>query len=116
MSWFHEEITGEPIKAPLLTDLTPRFVHSIEPETGAFAAELGDNAGWITRRPRSNQPWKTKTHGYQIGWSTEDFDWVCEIRRGTLDAAGIESLQHQLHPGRPVVGTPELVFAGTDGY
>ncbi len=114
--WFRDEITAESIAVPLLTDLTPRVVHSIEPETGAFAAELGDNAGWITRRPRSNLPWKTKTYGYQIGWSTEYFDWACQIHRGTLDAAGIESLQQQLHPGQPVVGTPELVFAGTDGY
>ncbi|MFE4502458.1 hypothetical protein ACFRFQ_21625 [Rhodococcus sp. NPDC056743] len=116
MSWFREEITAEPIRVPLLTDLTPRFVHSIEPESGAFAAELGDKAGWIARRPRSSEPWKTQTYEYQIAWSTEDFDWVCQIHRGTLDAAGIESLQHQLHPGLSVVGTPELVFAGTDGY
>ena len=116
MSWFHQEITAESITVPILTDLTPRCVHSIEPESGAFAAELDDKAGWITRRPRSNQPWKTKTYEYQIVWSTEDFDWVCQIHRGTLDTAGIESLQHQLHPGLAVVGTHELVFAGTGGY
>lgn len=115
MSWFHEEITAEPITVPMLTDLTPRFVHSIEPETGTFAAELGEKAGWIARRPRSNQPWKAKTYEYQIAWSTEDFDWVCQIHHGTLDTAGIESLQQQLHPGLSVVGTPELVFGGSNG-
>lgn len=117
MHWFREEVTGEPLQAPVLTDFTPRFVHSIEPESsGAFSAELGDGAGWLVRRPRSNQPWKTKTSGYQIAWSTEDFDWVCQIHRGTLNDAGISALQQQLHPGEPIVGTPDLVFEDSDGY
>ncbi len=32
-----------------------------------------------------------------------------------LDDAALASLQQQLHPHEPVVGTPRLVFGGSDG-
>lgn len=115
MHWFHEEITTEPITAPVLTDFTPRVVDITDPRSGAFSAELGDRAGWLIRRPRSSQVWAAKTHGHQIAWSTAGFDWACQIHRGTLDEDGIASLQRQLHPGEPVVGMPQLVFGGSDG-
>ncbi|MFZ2176227.1 MAG: hypothetical protein WAW17_19755 [Rhodococcus sp. (in: high G+C Gram-positive bacteria)] len=121
MQWFRENITAEPIRVPVLMDFTPPLVDLTDRESGAFSAPLGPNlcgghsAGWLIRRLRSKEPWKVKTHGYQVAWSTEDFDWACHISRGTLDAAAIAVLQQQLHPGDPVVGTPELVFGGSDG-
>ncbi|WP_072690760.1 hypothetical protein [Rhodococcus marinonascens] len=117
MQWFRENITAEPIHVPVLTDFTPRFVDSIDRQSGAFSAPLGPDqpAGWLIRRPRSTEPWAVKTYGYQIAWSTGRFDWACQIHgNGTLDAAGISALQQQLHPGEPVMGTPHLVFGGSD--
>lgn len=115
MQWFREEVTAEPIRVPVLTDLTPRLVDRTDRPEGAFAAPLGRDAGWLTRRPRSAEPWANKTHGHQIAWSTERFDWACQIHGGTLDDRGVASLQQQLHPGERVDGAPELIFGGSDG-
>lgn len=107
------DFTAEPIRVPVLTDFTPGMVQLIDRDTGAFSALLGEkkHAGWLVRRPRSGEPWAVKVYGYQIAWSTAEFDWACQILRGgTLDAAGIAAL----HPGEPVVGTPHLVFGGSD--
>lgn len=123
MQWFHENITAEPIYVPVLMDFTPPLIDLRDRESGAFSASLGPNngfgqhAGWLIRRPRSKEPWKVKVkaNGHQVAWSTEDFDWACHISPGTLDQTAIAILQQQLHPGDPVVGTPELVYGGSDG-
>jgi hypothetical protein len=117
MQWFRANITSEPIQVPVLCDFTPRLVELNDAESGAFSAPLGkdQSAGWLIRRRRSSEPWPVKTHGYQIAWSTQDFDWACQIYHGVLDHDGIAALQQQLHPEQPVVGTPELVFGGSDG-
>lgn len=112
MRWFHENVTATPIRVPVLHDFTPRMVQLTDRETGAFSALLGEKkpTGWLFRRPRSSQPWAVATYGYEIAWSTEEFDWFCKVLGGgTLDAAGIAALQHQLHPGEPVAGTPHVV-------
>jgi hypothetical protein len=117
MHWFQENITADPIHVPVLTDFTPRLVELTDPQSGAFSAPLGTDqrTGWLIRRPRSSTPWRVKVHGHQAAWSTPDFDWACQIYRGTLDDAALASLQQQLHPHEPVVGTPRLVFGGSDG-
>ncbi|RVW03621.1 hypothetical protein [Rhodococcus spongiicola] len=115
--WFRENVTAEPIHVPVMTDFTPRFIDSIDRQSGAFSATLGPDrsTGWLIRRPRSTEPWTVKTYGRQIAWSTESFDWACQVHGdGTLDAAGISALQQQLHPDEPVMGTPQLVFGGSD--
>lgn len=117
MQWFRDTVTAEPIEVPVLMDLTPRLVDRTDPHSDAFTAPLGTDqrAGFLIRRPRSNTPWAVKTHGFQIAWSTRDFDWACHLSRGVLDVAGTVALQQCLHPGEPVVGTPRLVFGGSDG-
>lgn len=117
MQWFRENITAEPIRVPVLTDFTPPLVDLTDPQSGAFSAPLGkdERGGWLIRRARSDDPWSVKTVGHQIAWSTQHFDWACQVHHGTLDDDGIASLQQQLHPGEPVVGSPRLVFGGSDG-
>lgn len=112
MDWFRETITPHPIQVPVLTDFTPRIVDLTDRQSGAFSAPLGkdDRVGWLIRRPRSTEPWAVKTYGYQICWSTESFDWACQIYHGVLDETGITTLQMHLHPEDAVVGAPQLVF------
>ncbi|EME24084.1 hypothetical protein [Rhodococcus triatomae] len=117
LQWFRDEVAAGPIRVPVLTDFTPNYVDLTDAPSGAFSALLGhgDKTGWLVRRRRSDEPWAVKTHGHQIAWSTDDFDWACQINRGTLDEAGIVALQRQLHPAQSAVGWPEVVFGGSDG-
>lgn len=115
LQWFRDTVTADPIRVPLTVDLTPFSVRSIDRATGAFSAELGRGRyeGWLTRRPRSDEPWRVQTHSNQIAWSTTEFDWAIQTNREALDDAGLSALRRQLHPGRPVVGTPPLEFGGS---
>ncbi|WP_305094939.1 hypothetical protein [Prescottella sp. R16] len=117
LQWFRDTVTADPIRVPVTVDLSPHSVHWIDRDAGAFSAELGQGRyqGWLTRRPRSTEPWRVQTYSGQIAWSTSDFDWAIQTRRGALDAVAVDSLQQQLHPGEPVVGTPPLAFGGSDG-
>lgn len=110
MEWFRENVTTAELATPVLTDFTPHSVEIADRETGEFTARLGpgEGTGWVARRPRSRKTWLIDRHGHLEAWSTRDFDWAFSAFRGALDPDALHRLQQQLHPGRPVIGTPDV--------
>ncbi|OYD69910.1 hypothetical protein [Rhodococcus sp. OK302] len=111
--WFRENVTADPIEVPVLVDLSPRMVDVHNADTGEFTVYLGDMThqglpAWITRRVRSEKPWKVGLPQFQIFWSTSKFDWTAVVSTGRIDEDAVRQLQQWLHPHEAVAGTPPI--------
>lgn len=80
--WFRANVSGEPLLVDVRADLSVRYVHTLDVDTGAFEASLGEGhaiSGFLTRRPRSAEPWSLRIAEPVHRWSTRDFDWALAV-------------------------------------
>lgn len=109
--WFRENVTDGTIELSVVVDLATRAV-DVDVETGEFTAYLStpshEQFGWISRRVRTDKPWKISVPQFQIFWSTTNFDWTAVAYVSRLDDDAVHRLQHWLHPNDAVAGTPRV--------
>jgi len=97
--WFRANVSGEPLTVDVRADLSVRHVHTLDETTGAFEARLGDDrtiSGFLTRRPRSAEPWLLRIADPVHRWSTRNFDWALAVHGVELADGELDRLQAQL--------------------
>ncbi|MDV6232236.1 MULTISPECIES: hypothetical protein [Rhodococcus] len=117
MQWFHDHVSADRIQAHVSVDFTPTEVRRDPAHPDDFEARFEKGAGRLWRRARSTEDWLLPVNwtgrNYPTpirAWSTQKFDWACALDLGpdSLTDATLIQLQHALHPGHEVLGTPPL--------
>ncbi|PPK92634.1 hypothetical protein CLV92_11363 [Kineococcus xinjiangensis] len=95
-SWFEGAVgpVRREVAAEAALDLTVRWVHAFDEDSGAFEATLGEGVqASLARRPRSEEPWELPWRGPHHRWSTARHDWAFHCHDVPLTARGLAAVE-----------------------
>ncbi|NKR57768.1 hypothetical protein GS485_08510 [Rhodococcus hoagii] len=95
-NWFRANVSGVPMVVDVRADLSVQYLHTLDERTGAFEATLGSDravSGFLTRRPRSDEPWMLRIAEPVHRWSTRSFDWALAVHGVELADGELARLQ-----------------------
>lgn len=95
-AWFAANVGPVALSIDITLDLSVQWVHTHDPVTGEFEADLGGGVASLARRPRSDRPWERHWHGDQHTWVAGGFDWAVMLYEHPLPPARLLALQQQL--------------------